>query len=338
MRRLVQATVLAISLALCGGAGAQDAAPTPEQVKKAAEAFDLGKRAFKDEEFDDAAAQFEAADRHAPNAAALNLAMVSREKAEQLDRAATLAELAKARHPDDKKLVKHADSILAAASKQLHRVTVRCDAACDVVVGTRLQHGGPQQDRVVFLPPGAHSIRAGWSDDRAETRKVTATAGGTSEVSFEQPPVPVAEEPDDEDEPEAEPKPRPVASVDESSGWSPAVFWVTASATAVLAGVTAWSGVDTQSNPGPDTVREKCIGLGESCPEYQDGLSRQSRTNVLAGVTGVFAVGTIVIGAALTDWGGGSSEPAEKERARRPSVEPLVAIGGGGLVGAQGRF
>ncbi len=108
------------------------------------------------------------------------------------------------------------------------------------------------------------------------------------------------------------------------------IFLVGAGLTAVAGGITIWSGLDTQNNPGKDTVREACVGQGEDCPEYQDGLKRQRRTNVLLGVTGGLAVVTGVIGVFFTDWRGKKTEQA--------SVEPFMTLGSGASVGARGRF
>ena len=101
--------------------------------------------------------------------------------------------------------------------------------------------------------------------------------------------------------------------------------------TVVLAGITVWSGLDTKSNPGPDKVRTACVGLGESCPEYQDGLSRQKRTNVLQIATGVGGLATAVIGGFLTNWSGAPSSAQ--------GIHPVVGLGpGSATVHATGRF
>jgi hypothetical protein len=127
-----------------------------------------------------------------------------------------------------------------------------------------------------------------------------------------------------------------------AGGWSPTVFWVSASLTAVSGVVTVWSGLDTQNNPGADTVKEKCKGLGEDCPEYQDGLKSQKRTNILLGVTGGLAVFTVV-SAILTDWSEAPTQESalgkHKPRATTAwAVEPWLSVGENNAVGAMGRF
>ena len=103
MKGLFSIAAVAVFLHVAGHAIAAEEAveSTPAQVRTAAEAFDRGREAYKSEEYVEAAEQFESADANAPSAAALELAIRARDKAGQLDRAATLAALALVRHPDD---------------------------------------------------------------------------------------------------------------------------------------------------------------------------------------------------------------------------------------------
>jgi hypothetical protein len=119
---------------------------------------------------------------------------------------------------------------------------------------------------------------------------------------------------------------------------SPAVFFVGAGLTVVAAGVTVWSGIDTQNSPGTDRVREECAGKGTDCPLYQDGLAKERRTNVLIGVSAGLGVVTGVVGAFFTDWSGGDSKEAARKRSVAARVEPWVGLGPATTVGARGRF
>ncbi len=321
--------------------GAQTA-PSAEDVKRAADAYDQGKRAYKDREWVAAAEHFETADRSAPASVTLELAMRAREKAKQLDRAATLAALALDRHPTDKKLTELASPILQRAEKDLHRIRVECQPACDIVLGTKLVHGGPAERRTVFVPAGEHEVRAGWSGGRSISEKISAKKAGKSELSFEAPP----EETNPPTTPGAGPTPTPVGSgaasgpggpdpgptAEAGSGLPPVVFFVGAGLTVAAGAVTVWSGLDTQNNPGADRVREECAGQGTDCDLYQDGLSRQRRTNVLIGVTAGVGVVSGVIGAFFTNWSGGG----DTKQATR--IEPYVNVVGGASVGARGSF
>jgi hypothetical protein len=272
----------------------------------------------------------------------LELAIRAREKAKQLDRAATLAALALDRHPTDKKLAELASPVLQRAEKELHRVRVECQPACDLVLGTKLVHGAPAERRTVFVATGEHEVRAGWSGGRSVSETVTAKKGGKSELSFDAPP----EETATTAAPGTGPSPTPVSggggsgpsgpdpgpSTESGSGLPPVVFFVGAGLTVAAGAATVWSGIDTQNNPGVDRVRQECAGQGTDCDLYQDGLSRQRRTNVLIGVTAGVGVLTGVIGAFLTDWSGGSQP---KKAAR---VEPYVNVLGGASLGARGSF
>lgn len=154
------------------------------------------------------------------------------------------------------------------------------------------------------------------------------------------------------------PDPEPKAEPNAEGGFEPVVFWSGVAVTGVLVGVSTWSGIDTLQHPGTDTVVAKCVGLGESCPEYQEGLQNQLRTNILWGVTGGVGVITALIGTLWTDWDGTSASPSaagsQNEQSAQlsfrilPVLTPRPAHAGGGqptgvridgsLLTATGRF
>jgi len=78
-------------------------------------------------------------------------------------------------------------------------------------------------------------------------------------------------------------------------------------------------------------VKQKCVGLGESCPEYQTGRNAQFRTNILIGVTAGLGVLTGVVGLFLTQW---SSPKKEAAGLFRPTFVITPAGGSAGLEGA----
>lgn len=340
MKRLAAVSVGAM---ICAFSAAALAQPSADDVKRAGDEFEAGRRAYKDREWVAAAEHFEAADRFAPAAVSLELAIRARDKARQLERAATLAALALDRHPTEAKLAELAGPILQRADKELFRVRVQCEPDCDLVVGTKLVHGAAAARRTLFVAAGQHEIRAGWSGGRSASETVSAKKGGKAELQFEAPPeetkpTPVATKPEvrangTTSQRRADPAPGPdrgTKDVESGSGLPPAVFFVGAGLTVVAGAATVWSGLDTQNNPGPDAVREGCAGQGTDCELYQDGLDRQRRTNVLIGVTAGLGVVSGVIGAFLTDWSGGSDKKA--------AVQPYVNVLGGASVGARGRF
>lgn len=345
MKGLVSVAAFALVLHSAGLARAveETSEPTPAQVRTAAEAFDRGREAYKTEDYVEAAEQFESADANAPSAAALELAIRARDKAGQLDRAATLAALALTRHPDDPNIQKIAPPIVERARAELFALDLKCDEACDVTVAGKIAPGRRATDRTVFLISGTYAVRAGWSGDRSLSKSVEAIKGEAGTVEFRAPEVVVAPPPVVAPV-VTQPKPAEEDQQEKSGKLPPTVFWVGAGLTAVLGGVTVWSGVDTKNNPGADRVREACNSGSSECDSlYHQGLDKQHRTNVLLGVTGGVGIATAVLGAFFTDWGGSKkSAPAAEEAAKaRPkgfSVQPWVSVGSGASVGALGRF
>jgi len=315
-------------------AQAQNDVVDPEVLNQAADEFEAGRRAFRARDFESAALHFENADRLVPNPDTLRSAIRARRDAKQNDRAATLAAVALSRYPDDAKLRGYAQKLISSVEKQLHKVEVHCTPECSVALNNRITPYSRVEEATLYVSPGQHSVVAGWSANRTEMREVVATAGTTTVLDLvapEEPEPVVAEASEEKPEPPAE----PVRVVIEPArgGLPPAVFWAGAGLTVALGGVSIWSGLDTQSNPGPDRVRSECAGRGTSCAAYQDGLSRQRRTNALLIATGVTGVATAVVGLFATDWGSGSKD-AEVGRV----IAPTVALGDGVSVGAAGRF
>lgn len=352
MRRLASSALVCAALGIATAAGAQ---PDAAQVRKAASEFDEGTRAYKAEEYEEAASRFEAADQAVPSPAALRLAMRSRAEAGQGSRAATLAGLALARYPKDDKTAELARAIIEAHGPDLHRVRVSCASPCVLAVGTRSIHGAHTTRWELYLDPGKHQIAASFFGGVSGGRVlIEASEGGESSMRFEPneepddgpnavvaPPPPTdgwGEDPKPDDVPPDDP-----AGPDEAedgSGLHPAFFVAGLVATAGLGGVTIWSGIDTQNNPGEDVVREACVGQGEDCPEYQDGVDRQNRTNILIGATAGTAALTLLVGTLLTDWGGSSDDDDDAAARVRvlPSVSPAPQGHAVVTMSARGRF
>ena len=346
MRAALRISLLALVLSTAAKGHAQDgsAEPTPAQVRVAAEAFDKGREAYKAEDYVEAAEQFEKADDNAPSPAALELAIRARDKAGELDRAATLVALALRRSPDDANLLKIGADLSKRAAVSLFELTATCDSPCDLTVGGKLVHGGPETERLLYVQPGTLTVRAGWADNRSDSKQIQAEAGGKGAVNFVAPDSAATKSMAKEPE---EPVAAPIAPVNDqrddggkSAGWSPTIFYVGAGLTAVLGGITVWSGLDTVNNPGTDRVKNECGTQGPSCALYQEGLSKQRRTNVLIGVTGGVGVATLLVGLLATDWSGGKKPAADKAALRvrpRVAVAPWASLEGGGLQ-AVGRF
>ena len=347
MKGLFSIAAVAVVLHFAGLASAAEEAaePTPTQVRSAAEAFDRGREAYKSEEYVEAAEQFESADANAPSAAALELAIRARDKAGQLDRAATLAALAVARHPEDPSIQKIAPSIIQRAKAELYELSIKCDDPCDVTVAGKLAPGRRSTERTVYVAAGKYTVLAGWSGDRSTSQQVEATRGAQGSLEFQAPAAPVAPVVAATPAAATGEKPADEGTPHKAGALPPAVFWVGVGLTAVVGGVSIWSGIDTQNNPGPDKVRAACQMNSADCQTlYQQGVDKQHRTNILIGSTAVVGIATGIIGAFFTDWGGGPKKPApEAEQAAKAhkkgfSIEPWVAISSGASVGALGRF
>src|SRR5688572_28555408 len=189
MRAVLSLTALALLLSVGASASAQDASaePTPAQVRAAAEAFDQGREAYKKEEYVEAAEQFEKADDNVPSSAALELAIRARDKAGELDRAASMASRALKRHPNEASLQKIAPDILKRAAQELFQLTASCDTPCDLTVGGKIVHGGADTQRSIFVAPGKLTVRAGWPDGRSESKQIEGEKGASGELSFSAP-------------------------------------------------------------------------------------------------------------------------------------------------------
>ena len=195
MRYLTSVALAALLMAAPAVASAQEQ-PTPAQIRAAAEAFDRGREAYKAEQYQEAAEQFERADANAPSATALELAIRSRDRAGNGDRAATLAALALTRHPDNAELTALANEVLDKAKPGLFELKVSCAEPCELVADSKIVHGARAIERTVYLLPGAHAVVADFGEGRTTSQSVEAVEPNVGEVVFEVPVQQVAPEPD----------------------------------------------------------------------------------------------------------------------------------------------
>jgi hypothetical protein len=319
--------VVLVAVAMLGSpASAQEL--DPQQLQKAADAFDEGSRAFKGGRFEEAAELFETADRLAPNAGVLSNAIRARRAAKQGAKAATLAAAAVARYPEDSALQGLAQSVLKANERLLHRVKVSCEPACTLLIDDKLAWSKAQTTAVLFLEPGPHGFKAAWSEGRSRTATVQAQKGGGESLDFRAPPLPPPPPPASASATVAPPPPpssAPVVETPPSTGLSPWFFLAGVGATVVVGGLATWSGLDTLSSPGPDRVRDACAGKSRDCPLFQEGLSKERRTNALLITTGALGLATGVV-ALFIDWKAppfGAKRPADSARLA-PWVAPEV--------------
>lgn len=328
---LRRVALIASLLALPTAALAQKP-PSADRIKSAAEEYDAGRRAFNDGKYDEAAVHFENAFHDAPAPAAIKNAIASRKQAGHLARAAVLSALAQAKYPDDAATKELTNKVLTEVEPKLYRIVVGCTPACSVAADGRVVSVEDSTHIVVYLDPGEHEVVVGWSDDRSKVVKVHAKPGGATDLKLEAPPMPVKPPPTSGGPTGATGTPVVAESPPSQKPFGPWLF-VVGSVLTVGAGVaTIISGVDALGNPGTEKVKKDCVGLGETCPTYQQGLAAQTRTNVLIGVTAGVGVLTAVVGLFLTQW----SSPKQPAAAW---VGPMVGAGPqGGTVGFQGAF
>jgi hypothetical protein len=322
------------------------AAPLAADVKKAAEAFDRGREAFRAENYVEAAEHFEAADAYASSAASLRLAIAARKEAGQLDRALSLAALALSTYPGDEAVVAEAQAVIDAHRADFGRVDVTCDEPCDLLLDGKLVHGPPALSHTVYVSPGSYQVQASWSEDRTDEETVTVVAEDQQSVQLTAPLIePVEATP-------TEPPPSEWGDgleADESAGgkrhgWSPVVFWTGLGATVVGAGITIGLGVNAINNPGQDAVLQDCRQDDTTCATFQRGVANQTAANVAGGITAAVGVFTIVA-AIVTDWGGKGDKHSRPDpsvawsvRSGGFSVRPTFTLGSGATLGAAGTF
>ena len=277
-----------------------------QDVAAAANAFSRAQKAELAGDHDSAAELYELADSLAPAPEALRSALRARKAAGQLGSAATHAEHLIHRYPDDKRSKELAEQTLDEAKKKLARYEIKCQPkACGVMMNGAAATSEISELHVVYIEPGDHDVGAIFNGEHVPSKHVTGKAGDRLALVFDAPP---------------ERKPTLAAGGGFGAGAGTAgadtvgrgpgarrglpvwVFLTGAVITAGVGAVTVWSGLDVlkahdayvASNPQTQT-------------DYEDGISRQRRTNVLIGGTVVAGVSTGII-AVFTRWGG-SGEP-----------------------------
>ena len=340
MRLRLGLSWLVLAGSTTSGIAAAAGPPDAERLKIAAEEFDAGRRAFKVKDFENSAVHFENADRDAPSPEALQSAMRARKEAGHIARAATLGAWGLSRYPNDKTFGDYAHQVLTEADKTLHRVAISCQPDCNVIVDNKVMPFPEGPSATVYLEPGPHAIVAGWPNNRHRNSDVNAVPAGTSKLVFnaasaDKSPADTPSGSHDPGTGNPEPQADHGPETDKKGGLPPLVFYVGLATTAVLGGVTTWSGIDTLNNPGADAVKNCPPVDPAACRDLLDlGRAHQTRTNVLIGVTSVVGVTTGIIALFFTNWGDDSA-PAEKKEAR---ILPVLGLRDGVTIGAVGRF
>lgn len=312
MNRCSPFVLVAAALALTapGPAAAQDS------KAEAAQRFKEGEKAFKRHEYAAAAKAFEEAHAIAPHPAALFNAATAHQKAGDLVRAANLCARYLRDAPEDDSRREKANVLIGELMPKLGRIQVKDRGAKNVELD-----GKAVDAETTYVDPGDHTV-SGEFGDKTVQRKLTVVAGSLVKVALDPPKREgAALEEEGDDAPAKAPEPDATQKADK--GLSPTLFYVGLGVTAVVGGVTLWSGLDTNKARDEYDADPTPEGLDE-------GRAKQSRTNLLLGATAVAGVGTAVVGLFLTNWKG-------KPKSAPPPADAGLLLGPG-FVGARGRF
>jgi hypothetical protein len=294
------AGAIAVATASAAGSARADDADVAAAARAA---YDRGKAAFEAKRYAEAANAFARADALAPNAVALASALKVAALADDPALAMTLAERAEQRAGVGEEALAAARKLREKFASRAGKLTVRCASACTATVDAEAF----PVDRPRWVTAGAHALEVSAG---GATTKQTIVVEGEKSVEWQAPtmgpqaaPNPV---PSVEMGPQAAPNPAPplaapvakgppvAAPAPETSGISPAWFFVGLGVTAAVGGVTLWSGLDTLSKHS-DFVEGRTL-------DPSDGKAAQMRTNVLIGVTAGAGVATAAIGIFAVRW------------------------------------
>lgn len=300
MNRRTVAAALLFAMALSAPISAF--AGDPEAARKA---YDRATEAFARKSYAEAAAGFSIADGLEPNPVALDSALKAAILADDPVLGMQLVERSESR-PKDARVEASAKRARDKFASRAGRLSVTCpdERGCSAKLeGVLLDLG-----KRAWVRPGTQRVEV-IIESTATQHAVEVVAGGTTDFV---PPVPVRPvvpitqpAPATQPAPVAQPQPllndRRAPPPEDDRGISPAWFVVGAVATAALAGVTIWSGVDTLER------HDAFTGGDDSAKE--PGEDAQLRTNLLLGGTLLSAAGTAITGI-FVDWGGAPSQSA----------------------------
>ncbi|HEX3759933.1 MAG TPA: hypothetical protein VHW23_14560 [Kofleriaceae bacterium] len=297
------------------GLGLGLAAPAHADISAAARAFSDAQAAQLEGNYERAAQSYELAFHIAPSKEALRSAVRARQLANQLPRAAMLAQVLLEQYGDDDPSARLAAEVLAEARNKLGRIAVNCSQPCTLALGGRAISLNPAPKQVVFATPGRQVLEITFDGDRSVTRELPLKPGDDVALPIEPPAM--KRMPPSAAPPASPAPPAPPA------GHVLSPYWAVggAAATVLLAGITTWSGIDT--NRAHDAYVKTPTDQG-----WDDGQAKQLRTNLLLGTTIATGVATALVAVLWTRW---SDPVAQHEVAITPSS-------GGATLSFGGRF
>lgn len=318
---IVLSGALAGSLAFVSTRASAQSAPAASEKARAKEAYDRGVQAHKRGDFQAAARDFAEADSLAPSNIALQAALDASVDADDPALGGELIDRSRRTTPTGAL----AQSVEAARKKFTGR-SARIGVTCPSGSTCRSTVDGAPMDpkRPTWVRAGSHTVvvvidgdtqtkvvdaRADQIEAVVASRPVPSSGGAaaTPPATASSTPTPpatatststsgTATTPTDD---------RTPAEKTASTKLPPTVFWVGVGVTGAAALVSAIF-MATASSAHSDFVDAGCERANElGCAGFKEaGEGSQTRANVSLVVTGVLAVATVVIGAALTDWSG----------------------------------
>lgn len=308
-RRTASALVLAAVLAAGADARADDGKSEGARAEAAA-AFDDGVARAACADYEGATRAFLRADELVPSTQALANALAAARKAGDHLVVAHAAERAAARAATDPDLAARARAALAEAATHLARIETTCDAAdCTLTVdGFRTPPGRS------FVLPGTHELTARAAAGGSATERITFAAGATYRLVLHpvSPGAPAVRADlarsgeritFHDGGPEIPLKPPRVdpahgerlAPSSTTSGLSPAWFFVGLGTTALLGGLTTWSGLDT-------LAAKRGLSAEPTEAAVQDVKGRMARSDGFFVGCLVSAAATTLVGLIWVDW------------------------------------
>jgi hypothetical protein len=284
-------------------------------VSAAARAFSDGQAAQLEGNYDHAAESFELAFTIAPSKEALRAAIRARRLANQLPRAATLAQALLDQYGDDAMSAKLANEVIADAKPKLARISVTCSPRCALALSGRSISLHLAPAHAVFAAPGHHVLEATFDRGPAVTREITVNPGDDLALAVAPPPAARA----------APPSPSRADAMIASSpaprdggGISPVYAIAGGIVTAGLAGAMTWSAIDT--------LHAHDAYAAAPTPEgWRRGMDKQARTNLLLGGAAAAGVATTLIAVLWTRWHRSPRSPG-------PATELAISTRDGGVV------
>jgi tetratricopeptide (TPR) repeat protein len=286
------ASVVAFGLLIPGLAFAQAPVSDPSSRARAAQQFEEGSTNFDRGDFAHAADAFERAYHLAPNADSLWNAARARQSADDLPRAATLYARYLRETPADARDRNVATALLVTFAARLGRIEVHGEDIEQLMVDER-----PSEERVIYVSPGAHLVRALVAGARLQQAPVLRP-GDVIGLVFEAPAPVVSTEPEHARGPD-----RAIAEAlatsppSRSGGLSP---WFVAGGgvvTGVAVVATIASGLSTLS-------ARDAFNASPTASNLATGQFMQARTNVLLGISIGLGVMTTTTAIWFVEWRG----------------------------------